>query len=231
MPIRFGNPDELQVRPGRYGAELLAAQGPASAPAAMSPTDTAPSPANLPAIAQGGMPMRSDPRPAAGAAPAPAAPQAEWPDWMTDDDKAFASMAEKAAQSYTSRVQKRRTDRSQLQQYSKLVRERDKARSMMEDLAGVLKENPALFYEDKDTPNSHGMAIIRQLSKYRQSFKRAKEAEQSYMKQMQSSGMKVPQKDELTDDDLLAMQSADDEDFDRQVGEGYSTALSYMGNQ
>lgn len=231
MPIRFGNPDELQVRPGRYGAELLAAQGGASAPPAMSPTATAPSPADLPAVAQNTMPMRSDPRPVAGTAPAPAAPQSEWPDWMTDDDKMFASMAEKAAQSYTSRVQKRRTDRGQLQQYSKLVRERDKARSMMEDLAGVLKENPALFYEDKDTPNSHGMAIIRQLSKYRQSFKRAKEAEQSYMKQMQSSGMKVPQKDELTDDDLLAMQSADDEDFDRQVGEGYSTALSYMGNQ
>lgn len=227
-PIRFGNPDELQVRPGEFGADLLGPSG-ASAPAA-------PAPSPMMMAQEGGVPMRSEPRPlaappAAGAA-AGAPAQGEWPDWMTDDDKAFASMAQKAAQSYNSRVQKRRQDRAAIRDYQKLMKERDTARGQMEDLAGIMKETPALFFEeDGQTPNAHGLAIIRQLSKHRQRYKRAKDAEKKYLEGLQKSGMKVPQKDELTDDDLLALQQGDDEEFDRQVGDGYANSLAYMGNQ
>ncbi len=242
--LQMGDPEELSIR-GRYaGAQALGGpEGPVSAAPVPAPTMEAPeadaralgsslAPAPPTAmVAQGPSARSMSPGGPTGqsVSAAPPQPQSEYPDWMTDDDKRFAEMARQAARNYQGRVQQRRENRALLSQYGKLSRERDVARGRMEDIASVLKSTPELFMEeDGKTYNQQGMALIRQLAKHREAFKRIKEKEASFLKTMGGKGMPIPQgKDELGDEDLAQLQSYDDNGFDEMVERGFANALAF----
>jgi len=153
----------------------------------------------------------------------------EYPDWMTDDDKQFAEMSRQAARNYKSQITKRRQGRAMISQYNKLSKASAVARGNMESIAGVMKSQPEMYFEeDGKTPNAYGMSLLRQLGKHREDYKRAKQAEADFIKQMGGAGLPVPQgKDELGDEDLAAIGIHGDEDFDGFVERGFANALAY----
>jgi hypothetical protein len=248
------DPDEELAIRGKFqpGAEALGSSGPVASNPVAQPSmdspgagallmggDSAPAaPQQVAAAPQA--PPRSAPPGAqalAGRQPTGQSPtgaedpqaQGEYPDWMTEDDKKFAEMSRKAARNYQSRVQQRREGRVRMRQYESLAKQRDTVRGKMETLAGVLKSTPEHYMEeDGKTYNKAGLEIIKQLGKLREDFKRIKSKESDMLKGLQSSGFQVPQgKDELSDDDIAALQSHDDEAFDQFISNGFNGALAY----
>jgi len=148
----------------------------------------------------------------------------EYPDWMTDDDKQFAEMSRQAARNYKSQITKRRQGRAMTSQYNKLSKASAVARGNMETIAGVMKSQPEMYFEeDGKTPNAYGMSLLRQLGKHREDYKRAKQAEAEFLKQMSGAG--------LGDEDLAAIGTAGDQDFDDFVERGFANALAFSQQQ
>lgn len=234
--MNFGDPEDLKVRAGEYGAQYLPSSfGPAPMPRqapAAGPGAALLDPASTPMP----RPQTEAPKLMAGpGAPSPiSVPSQEsefqWPDWMTDDDKKYAEQSRQASRRYHGAVSQRRQDRAKIGEYRKILKERDSAHGRMKDLTGMMQTSPDLFLdEDGKTPNNHGLAVIRQLSKIRQEYKRAKQKEQDYLKQFQQSGKKLPEGREVTDDDLLAMETQDDDAFDDNIGRGNAQSVAYLG--
>jgi len=146
----------------------------------------------------------------------------DWPDWMTEDDQKFANNIRQMARNYKGRIEKRRQNRAMTSEYNKLSRARDVARGNMEILAGIMKSQPDLYFEeDGQTPNAHGMALLRQLGQHRERYKQIKTKEADFLKQMSDAGLPIPQgKDELGDEELAAIGTHGDREFDDWIGLG-----------